>query len=822
MEGSSNSIVEERAELMVSPDNKNLELRTAHFITPSIGLTSVDGNLPNHCLSSLPKPYPKNRVMEVNFVGWRYPQREWKAWVANMASLHVSTWKEAGIFEAIMNSTYTIKRNNDLVFGVAEKWCHETNSFIFPWGEATITLEDIMILGGYSVLGSPVFTPVETEEMEETWEKLDNARKEMNKNIAKKASHSLWIRKFMHSGSAIEHEAFLALWLSKFVLPSCFDVVVNIVFPIAIHLARGTRIALGPAALAKIYSHLSCLKQNIIASTQLDSNCNGGNVAVALEVTLCSPLALVQVWVWERFPDLRPKPKLIENGAPRTALWHDLNCKVQDVRSVLDSSKERFEWRPYVNGGKFYGDIAMRISVDSSLDKELLSFARCLRASELVGLECIEQYLPHQVALQFGMDQDVPCSVPRSNDSPEIAWSDYNNSVVGGKLYIPSKLFKGDVTAKYSNWWKQSVLILQEESIDVLLKQRSSTNFKTTPNGTMGMSETDMFKGLKLIPKRLKRPREDDTCSGFKTMPKKFKGVGSRTSSLTRPSNSASSDHGSPMKIWKQLPKYPKPKKEVRNAGFVARSSSIAIGSEVDTEVKNESTSSSSLSKPLKELKPDFVIQNELNNSSFPPGFPPKGNMLKAKGSFNGDGVTVAVPVPPGFTSKSSITEDKINPPFPPGFPSKCSKVEARDIVDARDFVEGKVTVTRGGNHSASHLGSLSLDSDDEDQLTISQMLKPNKKFRNIDKRDDLDNSSGQCSVADNELPRCELKTTLVAEEVAHGASMVPAIYCNACPNEQSWLHLEARISKLETLLGKMKAAREVKSLVTKAWVNLD
>ncbi|MBA0550175.1 hypothetical protein Golob_021143 [Gossypium lobatum] len=818
MEGSSNSIVEERAELMVSPDNKNLELRTAHFITPSIGLTSIDGNLPNHCLSSLTKTYSKNRAMEVNFVGWRHPQKEWKAWVANMASLHESTWKEAGIFEAIMNSTYKIERNNDLVFGVAEKWCHETNSFIFPWGEATITLEDIMILGGYSVLGSPVFTPVETEEMEETWEKLENARKEMYKSTTKKASHSLWIRMFMHSGSEIEHEAFLALWLSRFVLPSCFDVVANIVFPIAIHLARGTRIALGPAALAKIYSDLSCLKQNIIASTQLDSKCDGGNVAVALEVTLCSQLTLVQVWVWERFPDLRPKPNLIENGDPRLALWHDLKCKVQDVRSVLDSSKERFDWRPYVNCGKFYGDTAIWISVDLSLDDELLSFAQCLRASELVGLECIEQYLPHRVALQFGMDQDIPCSVPRSNDSPEIAWSNYNNSVGGGKLYIPSKLFKGDVTAKYSNWWKQSVLILQEESIDVLLKQRSSTNFKMTPNGTMGINGTDMFKGLKLIPKCMKRPREDYTYSGFKTMPKKFKGVGTHTSSLTRPGSSASSDHGSPMIKFKQLPKYPERKKEVCNAGFVARSLSIAIGSEVDTEVKNESTSSSSLSK----LKPDFVIQKELNNFSFPPGFPPKGNMLQAKGSFNRDKVTVAVPVPPGFIPKSSITEDKINPPFPAGFPSKCNMMEVRDIVDARDFVEDKVTVTMGGNHSASHLGSLSLDSDDEDQLTISQMSKPYKKFGNIDRRDALENSSGHCSAADNVLPRCELITTLGAEEDAHGASIVPAIYCNACPNEQSWLHLEARISKLETLLGKMKAARQVKSLVTKGWVNLD
>jgi len=45
-----------------------------------------------------------------------------------------------------------------LLFGVVEKWCCDTNTFVFPFGEATLTLEDIMVLGGYPVLGDPVFT----------------------------------------------------------------------------------------------------------------------------------------------------------------------------------------------------------------------------------------------------------------------------------------------------------------------------------------------------------------------------------------------------------------------------------------------------------------------------------------------------------------------------------------------------------------------------------------------------------------------------------------------------------------------------------------
>ncbi|XWS09819.1 hypothetical protein CRYUN_Cryun39dG0022200 [Craigia yunnanensis] len=985
MEDFSNSIVEGRTELMVSPDGKNLKPRIAHFITPSLGVSTIDetpvANLPRHCLSSLPTTFePKKWPLEVKFFGWRYPQQNWKTWVVKMASLHESTWKKAGIFEAIMNSTYKIERNNDLVFGIAEKWCHETKSFIFSWGETTITLEDVMILGGYSVLGSPVFTSVETDEMKETCEKLNNARKEIYyTGTCKKVCHNLWMRKFMHSDSEVEHEAFLALWLSRFVLPSSFDVVVKSVLPIAIHLARGTRIALAPAVLAKIYRDLSWLKQNIVASTQSESNCDDENITLA--ITLWSPLIFVQVWVWERFLDLQPNPNLIENGKPRLALWHDLRCKVQDVRSVLDSSKERFDWRPYVrkitncDGAKFYGDKAMWISIGSSSDDELLSFARCLRSSELVGLDCIEQYLPHRVALQFGLDQDIPGCVSRSNDGPEIAWSHYNKSVRGGKLYIPPRLFEADVTTRYSEWWKQSVLSLQETSKDVLEEQRSFTSFKITPKRTEGMHESDAFTSFKMILRSLKRPKEDDTCIAFKIMPKKFKGMregkgfpGSNinpkkskiakegTTASTRPDfylkssrrsrwllkqkekdNNATSDLGSPLKRLKKLVQYPKWKKEGRTAGFVARSSerkkkgnNASIPHEFPP--KNETVTDSSVSKPLKGPSLNFISQKELNNSPFPPGFPPKGVMLRAKGSANEDKLTPLGPpdfppkcnmveakgsvdedevtplVLPGFSPKykmleanGSTDEDEVTRPVPRGFPPKCNMVEAKGSVDedevtlpvvpgispnqntleVRYFVENKVTETiersacdhesmgnkvgRNYEKSASHRQSLSLDSHDEDQLTVAEMLKSNHKLDNVACRDAGENSSGQCqsfssSIADNELPRCkELITTLGAEkdmaaeaasEGSKGATIQDAIesnagrqanktlgnngnpndkaasindiegYGNSWLNEISSLHLEARICRLERLVAEIKAARKVKSLVT-TWVNL-
>jgi len=37
--------------------------------------------------------------------------------------------------------------------------------FFFAFGEATITLEDDIVLGGYPIIGDPVFTEVKDQEM---------------------------------------------------------------------------------------------------------------------------------------------------------------------------------------------------------------------------------------------------------------------------------------------------------------------------------------------------------------------------------------------------------------------------------------------------------------------------------------------------------------------------------------------------------------------------------------------------------------------------------------------------------------------------------
>lgn len=157
-------IMEERQELMVSPTSDGQPtLRIAHFLSPS--LSSNDN--PLHTLSPLflssrtSQTRNPNNPLSVSFKGWREPQKNWKDWVDHMCSLHKNVlWEKAGIYESIMGSVYSVRKDCELVIKVAEKWCPETKSFVFDFGEATITLEDMMTMGGYSVLGDSVLSPL--------------------------------------------------------------------------------------------------------------------------------------------------------------------------------------------------------------------------------------------------------------------------------------------------------------------------------------------------------------------------------------------------------------------------------------------------------------------------------------------------------------------------------------------------------------------------------------------------------------------------------------------------------------------------------------
>ncbi|MBA0716528.1 hypothetical protein Golax_015352, partial [Gossypium laxum] len=351
------TIVEEREEHTVSPNDGHITIRKAHFLKPTATSSNKKvSELLQSCLSPKPFIYDLKDLSEkVLFKGWKCPTQKWETWVHNMHDKYQALWEQVGIYKAILSSRYHIKQHKALVLGIVEKWCLETNTFIFLWGEATITLEDIMVCRGFSILGESILSPLKTKQLVEVERKLIKGRKEAARGICMFASPKDWMDYFMGTRHELEHEAFLSLWLSNlvFVTSTSIHYVGKHVFPITIHLARGNRVTLAPA---------------------------------------------------EKFLGSRPMPNSISYGEPRIARWHRL---------------------------KFYGDEEQHILIDSHthLNEDIHSFARCLRVSELVGLENIEQYLPQRVSMQFGMDQDLPACFARCNGNPDIAWRNYSRPI---------------------------------------------------------------------------------------------------------------------------------------------------------------------------------------------------------------------------------------------------------------------------------------------------------------------------------------------------------------------------------------------------------
>ncbi|XP_025791614.1 uncharacterized protein LOC112872777 [Panicum hallii] len=391
--------------------------------------------------------------IRASFDGW--PEAEsldrWGQWVAKLRPLHEPLWRELGILEGILATTYRVWRGGEgALLQLVPFWSPETNTFVFPWGEATVTLEDVAVLGGLPLVGESVREPL-SDKLQMDDERALGAVRDLLMN---RSEGTGWMKHFRirhqqrrrpeettaaaaggrDEEQLLEHGAFLSMWLSRFVLPSPpFGAVPEEeVIPIAVRLARGQSVALAPAALASIYSDLSALRRHFVWAKRTEAP------------SVSAPMHILQLWVWERFPELRPSaPAGIPDSAgggdvpvPRAARWHDVAGRALDpgyLHAVLAAPKV-FEWRPY-------GSWAVP------------SFARCLRPCELVGMDSVEQHRPHRVARQLGFDQDVPRIVTRLNsDSWEKAWETYD---IGAGCYafaVPSD--KPGVTDEYAQWWK--------------------------------------------------------------------------------------------------------------------------------------------------------------------------------------------------------------------------------------------------------------------------------------------------------------------------------------------------------------------------------
>ena len=66
--------------------------------------------------------------------GGSSPKKKWDEWIEKLAGKYVHKRNQVGICDAIMSSRYETQCSLDLVLGLVEFWCPETNTFVFLWG----------------------------------------------------------------------------------------------------------------------------------------------------------------------------------------------------------------------------------------------------------------------------------------------------------------------------------------------------------------------------------------------------------------------------------------------------------------------------------------------------------------------------------------------------------------------------------------------------------------------------------------------------------------------------------------------------------------
>ena len=450
-------LVEEREDMLMKFDGSDQSVRKGLFLRSNQYISQRDLGVPFFPHMHRPCSDWVSKLASVSFKGWPYPRSHWQQWVEKLRPVYEDVWKKAGIFEAIQVSTCKIRRDLTSMWEVLPYWSYETNTFIFPFGEASITLEDTMILGGFSPTGLCVRGASLNEELEKLNLQLLCELRSFNKTKAKKACFSAWMNHFMNCNDlSVEHIAFLSLWLSRYVfLKAPAYVIQQELFPIAILLAQGERFALGPAVLASLYHDMRLLKEHLASSNKNEV------------LTVFAPFQLVQMWVWEHFVSVRQNacPKFVDHGKPWATRWHEVSIKRIPYSRFVCQSPHNFQWRPYAkkldnwSPPACYGENGQWICGNDVNDQSTVSFAQCLRSCELVGLDSIQLYLPQRVSRLFGYDQDLMgCAHINARVSDwELAWANYKKHETNYMLYVPPQDFESDVTYQYCSWWKENI-----------------------------------------------------------------------------------------------------------------------------------------------------------------------------------------------------------------------------------------------------------------------------------------------------------------------------------------------------------------------------
>ncbi|XP_042064013.1 serine/threonine-protein phosphatase 7 long form homolog [Salvia splendens] len=284
-----------------------------------------------------------------------------------------------------------------LITALVERWRPETHTFHLPVGETTITLQDVQVLWALRVDGVP-FTG--NGFCESGWRGLCEEllgfyplQSEMKENgiLASALIHRMAIEPL---GDGLEDEAYIQrarmivlVLLGGLILPDGSGCKIPLMWLTQLRdVEAASMISWASAALATLYHNLC------EASMGKRSDIGG-------------PTVLLQLWVWERMPTLRPDfvaARIHTNNTPCALMWtgsYMINRapkhSVRHYREQLSLlQNNQFIWMPYV---------------DRQLPDSCLDMNNSWRSvTYIVCWAIVEAHEPERVVRQFGGTPFIP------------------------------------------------------------------------------------------------------------------------------------------------------------------------------------------------------------------------------------------------------------------------------------------------------------------------------------------------------------------------------------------------------------------------------
>ena len=420
---------------------------------------------------------------------WPKPNPEYNAWFLRVAEAKGAQWKRNGLYDIIFLSTQEIFLDKGLFYAAAQFWSTRTNSFHFPCGMMSPTIQEICMITGLPAHGKDADPFLELTEP--PFEYPDDSKD--RSYIAFPAYYACTTGKV----SDREHIAFLIYWLNRYLFcVSSYSVTMDFT-PLARALALDETYAMAPFVLAYLY--------------------RGMYHMLSKEFTFgCGPLWILMIWLWVYFPKFAPTSNKLPTHSCYGLNFTEVESSANTFAGcfsffyTLESMKKG--WMPFTR------DTVPRnlLPLESSLDEETNGpemWKSFLTARDLLyGLSAeaknskdgVEYYNPAQLARQFGLTQCVPVPPYQSLNAnfgerptfklEDLALAKSTSFELKNKCQLMAYAEHPSKTKAFESWWKSySSKAFAKPLQEVLLKIQPS---KKSRSATTSAPSNPKRKGI--------------------------------------------------------------------------------------------------------------------------------------------------------------------------------------------------------------------------------------------------------------------------------------------------------------------------------------